>query len=103
MRHYGILAKPLTELTKKEKSQWSVEAEVAFQNLKQAMSSAPVLQLPDFSKVFILETDASYSGLGVEHMQEHHPIAYLSKALAKKYAEKLDNELAAITGYQSDG
>lgn len=100
MRHYGILAKPLTELTKKEKSQWSVEAEVAFQNLKQAMSSA---QLPDFSKVFILETDASYSGLGVEHMQEHHPITSLSKALAKKYAEKLDNELAAITGYQSDG
>lgn len=43
-----------------------------------------VLALPDFSKGFTLETDASDKGIGAVLIQSGHPIAYLSKALGPK-------------------
>lgn len=48
------------------------------------MLTTPVLKLPDFSKPFIVETDACYYGLGVVLMQDQHPLAFLSKALGVK-------------------
>jgi hypothetical protein len=46
--------------------------------------SAPVLVLPDFSKQFCVETDASDMGVGVVLMQQGHPIAYVSKSFGPK-------------------
>lgn len=63
---------------------WTSEHSEAFQALKQALISAPVLALPDFSKVFTVETDASDKGIRAVLQQDGHPIAYLSKALGPK-------------------
>ena len=60
-------------LTKKTLCLWNMEAQQAFDALKVAMTSVPVLALPDFSITFIVETDASGSRLGVILMQEGCP------------------------------
>lgn len=82
VKHYGILAQPLTQLLKKGVMfVWGPAQKEAFQLLKAAMTSAPVLALPNFQLPFALETDASNTGIGVVLLQANHPVAYLSKAL----------------------
>jgi hypothetical protein len=63
---------------------WTTATEKAFQQLKQALVTAPVLALPNFQKPFVLETDASDLGFGAMLMQDNHPIAYLSKVVCVK-------------------
>ncbi|WVZ96404.1 hypothetical protein U9M48_042044, partial [Paspalum notatum var. saurae] len=85
IRNYGMIARPLTQLLKKGVAfQWTSVTDEAFQLLKKAMIEAPVLAIPDFSKPFVIETDASDFGLGAVLMQEGHPVAYLSKHLSER-------------------
>jgi hypothetical protein len=85
VRNFGILAKPLTELLKKDRpSVWTPSHSEAFQLLKDALCSAPVLALLDFSKPFHIDTDASGTGVGAVLHQDAHPLTFLSKPLCPK-------------------
>jgi hypothetical protein len=70
---------------KKKEFEWTDQATAAFAGLKQAMMTTPVLRLPDFQQQFVVETDACDLGIGAVLMQEHHPIAFLSKPLSKQH------------------
>jgi hypothetical protein len=84
-RHFRIVSQPLTHLLKKGTLFiWTTDHQGAFDALKQALVSALVLALPNFSKLFIIETDACDDAVGAVLMQEGHPLAYLSKALGPK-------------------
>jgi hypothetical protein len=84
VKNYGIIAKPLTKLLQQKSFLWTAEAETSFSTLKQTMVTTPVLALPDLSEPFEVETDACAVGIGVVLMQNHRPVAYLSKTLSTK-------------------
>ncbi|XP_021717906.1 uncharacterized protein LOC110685687 [Chenopodium quinoa] len=97
-KSYAIICKPLTEKLKKNGFAWSNQAQKAFEDLKSALVSAPVLAIPNFEKQFILETDASKTRIGAVLMQEGNPLAYINRSLGPKW-QKLsvyDKELLAI-------
>lgn len=77
---------------------WTKEAKVTFQQLKDAATQAPVLALPNFNQPFVIECDASGLGIGVVLMQDHRPIAFLSKALKGRalHISTYENELFAL-------
>jgi hypothetical protein len=70
IRSYGMIATLLMELLKKNSIQWTDQATEAFHKLKQAVTSPQVLRLPNFNIPFVIECDASGTGLGVVLMQE---------------------------------
>lgn len=75
VRHFGIIAKSLTELLRKNSLfRWTPDLEQSFQALKHELSTAPVLVMPNFAKPFSIETDASGHGI----VQDGHPLAFLS-------------------------
>lgn len=78
----GKIAKPLTELTKKDNFSWNSNAAEAFNKLKQLMTTLHVLIFPEFTLPFEVECDAAGRGIGAVLMQQKRPIAYFSKALS---------------------
>lgn len=88
------------ELTCQKKGQfsWTMAASKTFKDVKKLMTEAPVLHLPDFSKVFEVAVDASNVGIGGVLSQEGNPIAFFSKKLndAKEKYSTCDKEFYAI-------
>ena len=85
MRHFGLLSKPLTNLLRKgELYVWTQDHQNSFETLKKALITSSVLSLPNFTKAFTIESDASEKGIGAILQPDGHPIAFVSKALGPK-------------------
>ncbi|KAK1617504.1 hypothetical protein QYE76_023021 [Lolium multiflorum] len=83
VKDFSTIACPLNELTKKNVPfVWGKAQQNAFDELKKRLTEAPLLVLPNFSKTFEIECDASGLGIGGVLMQDGKPVAY--------YSEKLD-------------
>jgi hypothetical protein len=82
VRDFSTIAAPLNELTKKGVAfHWGKSQEDAFNLLKDKLTHAPLLQLPNFDKTFELECDASGIRIGGVLMQGRKPIAFFSEKL----------------------
>ncbi|XP_070566393.1 uncharacterized protein [Ptychodera flava] len=96
--NFSDIATPLTELTCKNSPanvQWTQSCVDAFQKLKDALASSPVLAVPDYNKPFVVQTDASDHGIGAVLCQyddkgEEHPVQYISRKTPPQ-GEKLPN------------
>ena len=84
IKDYGIIAAPLTSMLRRNSFSWNPESELAFERLKDVLSNSPVLALPDFTATFIVECDASESGIGAILQQNSHPVAFFSRKLADR-------------------
>jgi hypothetical protein len=85
VREFGTITAPLTALLRKDGFTWTPKATTAFDSLKHAITSAPVLALPDFTLSFIVECDASTYGFGAVLLQDQHPVAFFSRPVAPRH------------------
>jgi transposase InsO family protein len=103
IQNFSRIASPLHTLLKKDaKFEWNEAQEHAFQKLKSKLTTQPILQYPDFTKEFIVTTDASNGGLGAVLSQgevgKDLPVAYASRSLnkAETHYSTSEKELLAI-------
>ena len=81
--HLSDITKPLRELTQKEVEwAWGPAQQKAWETLKKAVSSTPVLRYYNLEEEVTLQCDASQSGQGTALMQNGQPVAYASRALS---------------------
>lgn len=85
---FSTVIAPMTELLRKNKEFiWSDACDTSFQTIKNSLVSAPILSCPDFSKPFIVQTDASAYGIGAVLSQQHDTgeqvICYISRSLSR--------------------
>ena len=89
VKNFATIAKPLHQATEKNKQfTWTAQCAQAFNQLKDCLTSTPILAMPDWSKPFILDTDACDTGIGAVLSQSYpdgseRVTAYASRLLIK--------------------
>ena len=99
VKDFSTIAAPLNAIVKKDVVfKWGEEQQKAFESLKEKLTNAPILTLPNFTKTFEIECDASNVGLRAVLLQEGHPIAYFSEKLNRSHLNysTYDKELYAL-------
>lgn len=98
IHNHACISKPLTNIVKKKSFLWTDTTQQAFLALKHATCSTLVLALPDFSKPFLIESDASSIGIGAVLMQEGKTLAFMSQELSGNHLghSTYEKEMMAI-------
>ena len=104
IQHFSEIAKPLNELLKKDRTfEWTQECQRSFDELKKRFTEEPVLAMPDHTKPFQIECDASKYATGAALTQldsngDRHPCTFISKTFSptERNYEIYDRELMAI-------
>ena len=106
VQDFATIAKPLHRLTEKTaRFEWTEECQASLDEIKSKLTSAPILAFPDFEKPFMLDTDASNTGLGgvlsqVQDDGRERVVAYASRVLTKperRYCVTRRELLAVVT------
>ena len=109
IKDFAKITKPLHRLTERTSTfKWSQECTQSFEELRARLVSSPVLVFPDYRKPFILDTDASDSGIGavLSQVQDdgmERVVAYASRLLSKperRYCVTRKELLAVVTFVQ---
>ncbi|KAE8251740.1 hypothetical protein A4X03_0g6325, partial [Tilletia caries] len=84
VENFATRAKPVNEAIHSEPFRWSEKQQQAFDDLKRALTTAPILRRPDYARPFILDVDASAAGFGAALIQlqedgKEHPVVYISR------------------------
>ena len=104
IKGFAKIAQPLSEKTSENAQyEWTDRMQAAFERLKDALTTAPVLVYPDYSKQFIVSTDASSIAVGAVLSQKddngrEHPIHYASRSLnsAEKNYSAFERETLGV-------
>ena len=88
IRNFAEIARPLHAVTKKNaRFEWNEDCQVAFERLKLELTTAPMLQYPDFKSLFVVDTDASNVSLGAVLSNvidgDERPLVFASRVLSK--------------------
>jgi hypothetical protein len=99
IKDFSKIAKPMMKFLKKNKVfEWIAKCQTSFEELRERLTSAPLLVLPDLTKKFDIYYDASRRGLGCVLMQEGQVVCYASQQL-RRHEENYtthDLKLAAV-------
>lgn len=87
VQDYDAVPAALTALLKREAFSWTPDTDLAFADLKKALTSAPTLKLPNFSKWFVIDCDASGNGFGAVLHQGDGTVAFFSRTIAPQHAK----------------
>lgn len=102
VKGFAKIATPLYELLKKDKEwKWEERQQKAMEEIQEKLTTAPVLAHPNYTKPFIVHTDASTFGLGVVLSQKdseskEHPIVFLSRTLSPAEKNYTSTELECL-------
>ncbi|GKA15666.1 putative nucleotidyltransferase, ribonuclease H, partial [Tanacetum coccineum] len=99
--NFSSIMAPLTDCMKGKSFVWTEEAELAFQDVKEKLTTAPILILPDFSMIFELHTDASKVAIGGVLSQGGRPVAYFSEKLTEPKSRYTTYDLEFYTVVQA--
>ena len=76
----AMIMRPLNELLQKNVDwHWRELEDVSFNELKKAITTAPVLRIPDTTRNFTVQVDALNTAIGAVLTQDDHPVSYMSR------------------------